>query len=61
MANDLFPKHDDNENQAVRPLSQDEMEAVTGGSLRVPPFHGGPVGTPISPNPVLPVIPVPTV
>lgn len=56
MANELFPKHDENEHQTVRPLSHDEMENVTGGVLQVPPFHGGPV-----PLPTLPVIPVPTV
>jgi hypothetical protein len=45
-----------NEHQAVRPLSHNEMESVSGGFLQVPPFHGAPV-----PQPTLPVIPVPTV
>jgi hypothetical protein len=55
MANEQFPKNNDSE-QAIFPLTHDEMENVTGGTLQVPPFHGGPV-----PLPTLPVIPVPTV
>jgi len=56
MANELSHKHIESEHQAIRPLSHDEMDVVAGGSLQVPPFHGGPV-----PTPTLPVIPVPTV
>jgi hypothetical protein len=55
-ANELFPKHNENEHQAVRPLSHDEMEFVSGGLLPVPPIHGGPV-----PTPTLPAFPVPVV
>jgi len=56
MANEQFPKNNESEHQAILPLTHDEMENVTGGTLQVPPFHGGPV-----PLPTLPVIPVPTV
>lgn len=53
MANEQFPKNNESERQAILPLTDDEMENVTGGTLQVPPFHGGPVP--------LPVIPVQTV
>jgi len=45
-----------NEDQAVRPLSHNEMELVNGGSLQKPPIHGGPV-----PAPILPAFPAPIV
>jgi hypothetical protein len=54
MKNEQFPNNNESEHQAI--LTHDEMENVTGGTLQVPPFHGGPV-----PLPTLPVIPVPTV
>jgi hypothetical protein len=56
MANQQFPDNNESEHQAILPLTHGEMENVTGGTLQVPPFHGGPV-----PLPTLPVIPVPTV
>jgi hypothetical protein len=36
----------ENAEQAICPLSHDEMESVSGGGLQVPPYHGGPVHTP---------------
>lgn len=56
MANELSPKQNESEHQEIRPLTHDEMDVVTGGTLQVPPFHGGPIAFP-----TLPVIPVPTV
>jgi hypothetical protein len=36
----------DNQN---RPLTSDELESAVGGSLPIPPYHGGPVPTPVIP------------
>jgi len=35
--------------EAIRPLSGDVLELVNGGSLPIPPIHGGPVHTPVLP------------
>jgi bacteriocin-like protein len=32
--------------EAIRPLSNDEMQSVSGGFLTVPPIHGGPISIP---------------
>jgi hypothetical protein len=44
------------EYQAIRPLSDNEMESVSGGSLTVPPIQGGPISIPSIP--LLPRLPV---
>ena len=42
--------------EAIRPLSHDEMESVSGGFLMVPPIHGGAISIPSIP--LLPTTPV---
>ena len=48
--------NDDSISEAIRPLSHDEMESVSGGFLMVPPIHGGAISIPSIP--LLPTTPV---
>ena len=53
----------ENAEQAICPLSHDEMESVSGGGLQIPPYHGGPVHTPLLPAFGVPIgepVPKPT-
>ena len=49
----------------IRPLSQDELQVVVGGgTLPIPPYHGGPIATPVIPPvnhkiPTPPIVPLP--
>ena len=48
----------------IRSLTQDELQEVIGGggTLPIPPYHGGPIATPIVPPPnhkLPPIVPLP--